>query len=538
MGQAWAATRAYERARARGAWKPATCSSCVLALWAMDVLRLKAAGSTGRHGPTDPCPSTRSCRDPPRPASPGRLTRPAGGWHAACGAHGGVPIGATCAHRTIARRNAQREASHGRTASWEASHHQSGSSAASTRARSSSASPSKRPKRFAQQRILHQQKQAAFLSINSSLLALGTAAGKFRLDKVFQAQLRRLPTRTCSPPPRPRAPAKEPTASRSIASSPRSVPSAAASSIATTPASRDPVLLRDRRRRDRRVHRTRRFQRRQRHQLRHHQHHRRAGNSATVDLHRGDRPGRARPHQRRAEHRRDRFRRRRAIIITDETGSTASNLIISNGFGYETATSLGIATAAGGVARTPSPAPTSAPSPRTRCRFSTTASACSARRLDRLPHLHPRRRTRHLHRPRRTHPRSGHRGRAEGQVYDPDTMPTGDDSSRPNSRSRARAATLGDVIEQINEQSDGKVRRSTPPTPASNSSTTPLTPAPLPHRRSARPTLDRQHRPRPGLGGLIGTGTTSRRFTGDRLLSGLNTVLSQPQRRAGSPRPT
>ena len=45
-----------------------------------------------------------------------------------------------------------------------------------------------RPKQLAQRRILQlQQKQAAFLSINSSLLALGTAAGKFRLDNIFQA---------------------------------------------------------------------------------------------------------------------------------------------------------------------------------------------------------------------------------------------------------------------------------------------------------------------------------------------------------------
>ncbi|XOV75936.1 MAG: flagellar filament capping protein FliD [Phycisphaerales bacterium] len=221
-----------------------------------------------------------------------------------------------------------------------------------------------------------------------------------------------------------------------------------------------------------------------------------------------------------------------AIIITDETGSTASNLIISNGFGYETATSLGIATAAGGVA-------------------SNTVTGSNIRTVsentalsilnDGLGVL-----VRDGSTDFRIFTRDGGpaisidlgevtqevvtEGEFEGQVYDPDTMPTGDDKPETEQQvTQSRAATLGDVIEQINEQSEGKV------TAQINAAGTGLelidntTDAGSAFRVAEGATASSTANTARGLGlaGLIGAGTTSASFTGDRLLSGLNTVLSR-----------
>ncbi|MCR9218303.1 MAG: flagellar filament capping protein FliD, partial [bacterium] len=121
-------------------------------------------------------------------------------------------------------------------------------------------------------------------------------------------------------------------------------------------------------------------------------------------------------------------------------------------------------------------------------------------------------------------------GEFEGQVYDPDTMPTGDDKPETEQQvTQSRAATLGDVIEQINEQSEGKV------TAQINAAGTGLelidntTDAGSAFRVAEGATDSTTANTARGLGlaGLIGAGTTSASFTGDRLLSGLNTVLSR-----------
>lgn len=392
-----------------------------------------------------------------------------------------------------------------------------------------------RPKQLAQQRILQlQQKQAAFLSINSSLLALGTAAGKFRLDKVFQAT--------------------------SASSSNQDVLTATSSTRASEGTYRFQV--------DRLVSTQRALSRgfvdRDNSGIGATQFSfeiggggidestelaelnggngikrgtinitDRAGNSATVDLSTVvtvqdvlDRIN-AEPNIGVTASVDD-----GAIIITDETGSTASNLIISNGFGYETATSLGIATAAGGVA-------------------SNTVTGSNIRTVsentalsilnDGLGVL-----VRDGSTDFRIFTRDGGpaisidlgevtqevvtEGEFEGQVYDPDTMPTGDDKPETEQQvTQSRAATLGDVIEQINEQSEGKV------TAQINAAGTGLelidntTDAGSAFRVAEGATASSTANTARGLGlaGLIGAGTTSASFTGDRLLSGLNTVLSR-----------
>ena len=385
-----------------------------------------------------------------------------------------------------------------------------------------------RPKQLAQRRILQlQQKQAAFLSINSSLLALGTAAGKFRLDNIFQAT--------------------------SASSSNEDVLSATSSSRASEGTYRFQV--------DRLVSTQRALSRgfvdrdssgigatqfsfeiggggidestdlselnggngikRGKISITD-----RSGNSATIDL----------STVVTVQDVLDRINAEPgvgvtasvddgAIIITDQTGSTDSNLIISNGFGYETATSLGIATASGGVA-------------------SNTVTGSNIRTIsentalsilnDGLGVL-----VRDGSTDFRIFTRDGGpaiaqeivtEGEFEGEPYDPDTMPTGDDKPETEQQVvRSRAATLGDVITQINEQSEGKV------TAQINAAGTGLelidntTDAGSAFRvaEGATDSSSANTAKGLGLGGLIGTGTTSASFTGDRLLSGLNTVLTR-----------
>lgn len=392
-----------------------------------------------------------------------------------------------------------------------------------------------RPRQLAQRRIVQlQQKQAAFLSINSSLLALGTAAGNFRTQNIFQAT-----SATSSDADVLTATSSNRAAEGSyrfqvdrLVSTQRALSRGFAnrdsSGIGATQFSfeigggsinestnlselnggngikRGKINITDR-----------------------------AGNSATVDLSTVvtvqdvlDRiNGQAGIGVRASVN-------DGAIIITDETGQTASNLIIGDAFGYETATSLGINTAAGGVA-----------SDTVTGNNIRTVSENTALSLlnDGLGVL-----VRDGSTDFRIFTRDGGpaiaidlgeltqeivtEGEFEGQVYDSETMPTGDDKPETEQQVvRSRAATLGDVIEQINEQSDGKV------TAQINAAGTGLelidntTDNGSVFRIAEGATDSSIANTAKGLGlsGLIGAGVTTASFTGDRLLSGLNTVLAR-----------
>lgn len=221
-----------------------------------------------------------------------------------------------------------------------------------------------------------------------------------------------------------------------------------------------------------------------------------------------------------------------AIVITDETGQTASNLIITDAFGYETASSLGIKTAPGGVAAN------SFTGSNIRTISENTALSVLNDGLGVL--------VRDGSTDFRIFTRDGGpaifidlgeqkqeivtAGEFEGQVYDPDTMPTGDDKPATEQRvTRARAATVGDVIAQINAQSDGKV------TAQINAQGTGLelidntTDNGAAFRIAEGATDSSIANTARGLGlaGLVGAGITDASFSGDRLVGGLNTVLTR-----------
>ncbi len=392
-----------------------------------------------------------------------------------------------------------------------------------------------RPKQLAQQRVLQlQQQQAAFLSINSSLLALGTAAGAFRTENIFQAtsasssnesaltatssnrasegvyqfQVNRLVTTQ-----RMLSRGFVDRDSSGIGASQFSFEIGGGSIENSTSLSelnggngikRGKITITDR-----------------------------SGSSATVDL----------STVVTVQDVLDRINNQTgisvsasvndgALVITDETGQTASNLIISDGFGYETATSLGIRTAPAGVAS----------SSVTGSNIRTVSENTSLSLLnDGLGVL-----VRDGSTDFRIFTRDGGpaiaidlgelkqeivtEGEFEGQVYDSNTMPTGDDKPATEQRvTRSRAATLGDVIEQINDQSNGKV------TAQINAAGTGLelidntTDNGSAFRIAEGATDSSIANTAKGLGlsGLIGAGTTSASFTGERLLAGLNTVLSR-----------
>jgi len=392
-----------------------------------------------------------------------------------------------------------------------------------------------RPKQLAQQRIAQlQQQQAAFLSINSSLLALGTAAGAFRTDNVFQAtsasssnessltatssnrasegvyqfQVNRLVSTQ-----RMLSRGFVDRDSSGIGASQFSFEIGGGSIDESTDLSelnggngikRGKINITDR-----------------------------AGNSATVDL----------STVVTVQDVLDRINNQSGIsvsasvqdgslVITDETGATTSNLIISDSFGYETATSLGIKTAAGGVAAEAF----------TGTNIRTVSENTSLSLLnDGLGVL-----VRDGSTDFRIFTRDGGpaisvdlgqltqevvtEGEFEGQVYDSETMPTGDDKPETEQQvTRSRAATLGDVIGMINEQSDGKV------TAQINAAGTGLelidntTDNGSVFRIAEGATDSSTANTAKGLGlsGLIGAGITQASFTGDRLVAGLNTVLSR-----------
>jgi flagellar hook-associated protein 2 len=392
-----------------------------------------------------------------------------------------------------------------------------------------------RPRQLAQQRILQlQNRQAAFLSVNSSLLALGTAAGKFRTESIFQAA-----SATSSDSDVLSATASTRAAEGSyrfqvdrLVSTQRMLSRGFtdrdSSGIGATSFSfeigggsinestnlselnggngikRGTISITDR-----------------------------AGNSATVDL----------STVVTVQDVLDRINGEAgigvtasvndgAIVITDETGQTASNLIIADGFGYETATSLGIRTAPGGVASDTV----------TGSNIRTVSENTALSLLnDGLGVL-----VRDGSTDFRIFTRDGGpaiaidlgeltqeivtEGEFEGEVYDPDTMPTGDDKPETEQQVvRSRAATLGDVITQINEQSEGKV------TAQINAAGTGLelidntTDAGSAFRIAEGATAGSTADTAQGLGlsGLIGAGTTSASFTGNRLVGGLNTVLTR-----------
>ncbi|MFG0292443.1 MAG: flagellar filament capping protein FliD [Phycisphaerales bacterium JB050] len=392
-----------------------------------------------------------------------------------------------------------------------------------------------RPKQLAQQRILQlQQKQAAFLSINSSLLALGTAAGKFRTENIFQATSATssdsdVLTATSSSRASEgsynfrvdRLVSTQRMLSRGFANRDSSGIGATEFSFEIGGGSinestdlselnggngikRGKISITDR-----------------------------AGNTATVDL----------STVVTVQDVLDRINGEAgigvsasvddgSIVITDETGQTASNLIIADAFGYQTATSLGIKTAAGGVASD------TVVGSNIRTVSENTALSLLNDGLGVL--------VRDGSTDFRIFTRDGGpaiaidlgeltqeivtEGEFEGEVYDPDTMPTGDD--KPDTEQqvvRSRAATLGDVIEQINEQSEGKV------TAQINAEGTGLelidnTTDNGAAFRIAEGSSDSSIANTAkglGLSGLIGAGVTTASFTGDRLLSGLNTVLTR-----------
>lgn len=392
-----------------------------------------------------------------------------------------------------------------------------------------------RPKQLAQRRIAQlQQQQAAFLSINSSLQALGTAASAFRADNIFQstgATSSNEGALTASSSNRASEGVYQFQVDRLVSTQrmlSRGFVDRDSSGIGATQFSfeigggsidnstdlselnggngikRGKINITDR-----------------------------AGNTATVDLSTVvsvqdalDRVNSATGIAVSASVEDG------ALVITDETGQTTSNLTITDAFGYETATSLGINTAPGGVAA----------SSFTGTNIRTVSENTSLSLLnDGLGVL-----VRDGSTDFRIFTRDGGptisidlgqvsqeivtEGEFEGQVYDSETMPTGDDKPATEQQvTRSRAATLGDVIEQINEQSEGRV------TAQINSAGTGLElidntvdgGSAFRIAEGATDSSTANTAGSLGLGGLIGAGTTQASFTGERLLAGLNTVLSR-----------